>query len=227
MINILVVEDDMKLNRLFCTVLNKNDYKTFPASDGFDALEILDKEHIDLIISDIMMPNMDGYELTKTLREANYSLPILMITAKEDFKDKKKGFNMGIDDYMVKPIDVNEMILRVSALLRRAQIVNTRQINLGDTLLDYDSLTVKVGRDEFYLPQKEFNLIYKLLSYPNKIFTRQQLMDEIWGIDSETDERTVDVHINRLRDRFKESNDFKIVTIRGLGYKVVKFDEKK
>ena len=226
MINILVVEDDIKLNKLFCTVLNRSNYRTFPATDGAEALEILDKKYIDLIVLDIMMPNMDGYELTKILRDADYDLPILMITAKEDFKDKQKGFNMGIDDYMVKPIDVNEMVLRVDALLRRAQIVNTRKIEIGSTILDYDSLTAIVGDDEFLLPQKEFYLLYKLLSYPNKIFTRQQLMDEIWGMDSETDERTVDVHINRLRDRFKDSLDFKIVTIRGLGYKVVKNNEK-
>ncbi len=227
MINILVVEDDIKLNKLFCTVLNKSNYRTFSATDGAEALEILDKEYIDLIVLDIMMPNMDGYELTKILRDADYDLPILMITAKDDFKDKQKGFNMGIDDYMVKPIDVNEMVLRVGALLRRAQIINTRKIEIGSTILDYDSLTAIVGNDEFLLPQKEFYLLYKLLSYPNKIFTRQQLMDEIWGMDSETDERTVDVHINRLRDRFKNSSDFKIVTIRGLGYKVVKNNGKK
>lgn len=226
MINILVVEDDVKLNKLFSTVLNRNNYRTYSAIDGSEALKILDSEHIDLIVSDIMMPNMDGYELTKALRDADYNLPILIITAKEDFKDKQKGFNIGIDDYMVKPINVNEMVLRVGALLRRAQIVNTRKIEMGNTTLDYDSLTAVVGDYEFLLPQKEFQLLYKLLSYPNKIFTRQQLMDEIWGMDSETDERTVDVHINRLRDRFKNSLDFKIVTIRGLGYKVVKQNEK-
>ncbi len=226
MINILVVEDDIKLNKLFCTVLSRNNYHTFSAIDGVEALEILDKEYIDLIVSDIMMPNMDGYELTKTLRDAEYNLPILIITAKEDFKDMQKGYKIGIDDYMVKPIDVNEMILRVGALLRRANIVNTRKIEIGSTVLNYDSFTASVGNKEFLLPQKEFHLIYKLFSYPNKIFTRQQLMDEIWGMDSETDERTVDVHINRLRDRFKNSMDFQIVTIRGLGYKVVKKGEK-
>ncbi len=222
MINILVVEDDIKLNRLFATVLERNGYTTFSAEDGEKALNVLDREHIDLIISDIMMPNMDGYELTKTLREASYYLPILMITAKDDFQDKKIGFHIGADDYMVKPIDVNEMILRVEALLRRAHIVAARRIEIGNTRLDYDSLTAHIEEEEYLLPQKEFLLIYKLLSYPNKIFTRQQLMDEIWGMDSNTDERTVDVHINRLRDRFKYSTGFEIVTIRGLGYKVVK-----
>lgn len=222
MFNILVVEDDAKLNKLFCTVLTRHDYRTFSAADGEEALEILDKEYIDLVVSDIMMPNMDGYELTKALRDAGYNLPVLMITAKEEFKDKQKGFLVGTDDYMVKPIDVNEMVLRVGALLRRAKIVNVRKIELGDTVLDYDSLTVIASGDETLLPQKEFNLLYKLLSYPNKIFTRQQLMDEIWGLDSETDERTVDVHINRLRDRFRNCGDFQIVTVRGLGYKAVK-----
>lgn len=222
MFNILVVEDDAKLNKLFCTVLTRNDYRTFSAADGQEALKILDKEYIDLVISDIMMPKMDGYELTRMLRDAEYNLPVLMITAKEEFKDKQKGFLVGTDDYMVKPIDVNEMVLRVGALLRRAKIVNVRKIEFGNTVLNYDSLTLIVGDAETLLPQKEFNLLYKLLSYPNKIFTRQQLMDEIWGMDSETDERTVDVHINRLRDRFKNCEDFQIVTVRGLGYKAVK-----
>lgn len=221
-LNILVVEDDIKLNKLFCTVLTRHDYRAFSAENGDEALEVLDREHIDLIICDIMMPNMDGYELTKTLREAKYNLPVLMVTAKDQFEDKQKGFLIGVDDYMVKPVDVNEMVLRVGALLRRAKIVSEHKIKFGTTVLDYDSLTVTCGEDETLLPQKEFNLIYKLLSYPNKIFTRQQLMDEIWGMDSETDERTVDVHINRLRDRFKSCDDFQIITVRGLGYKAVK-----
>jgi DNA-binding response OmpR family regulator len=222
MFNILVVEDDAKLNKLFCTVLARNNYRTFSAADGEEALKILDTEYIDLVISDIMMPNMDGYELTKVLRDTECNLPVLMITAKEEFKDKQKGFLVGTDDYMVKPIDVNEMVLRVGALLRRAKIVNIRKIEFGNTVLDYDSLTVIIDGTETLLPQKEFNLLFKLLSYPNKIFTRQQLMDEIWGMDSETDERTVDVHINRLRDRFKHCEDFQIITVRGLGYKAVK-----
>lgn len=222
MISILVVEDDVKLNKLFCTVLARNNYRTFSAMDGIEALNMLEHEHIDLIISDIMMPNMDGYELTKTLREARNDVPILMITAKDEFKDMQQGFDFGTDDYMVKPVDVNEMLLRVSALLRRARIANVRKIEVGNTVLDYDSLTVKVGDEENLLPQKEFLLLYKLLSYPNKIFTRHQLMDEIWGMESETDERTVDVHINRLRERLKACEDFQIITVRGLGYKVVK-----
>ncbi|MNW47659.1 Heme response regulator HssR [compost metagenome] len=222
MFNILVVEDDKKLRQLFCTVLNRNGYRALSAEDGKDALDLLDKEYVDLIISDIMMPHIDGYELTRTLRETSYNLPILMVTAKESFDDKQRGFLVGIDDYMVKPIDVNEMVLRVGALLRRAKIVNERKLVCGNTLLDYDSLTVHQPDDSIILPQKEFYLLYKLLSYPNKIFTKQQLMDEIWGMDSESDEHTVVVHINRLRERFKACTDFEIVTVRGLGYKAVK-----
>ncbi|AVQ38075.1 DNA-binding response regulator [Clostridium botulinum] len=222
MFKVLVVEDDPALRKLFCTVLNKNGYESIEAKDGDSALDILYKEYIDLIISDIMMPNMDGYTLTKLIRESNNNVPILMITAKETFSDKQEGFRVGTDDYMVKPIDVNEMILRVGALLRRSQIINERRIVIGETTFLYDFLSVKYNNKEVVLPQKEFYLIYKLVSTPNKIFTRQQLMDEIWGIESETDPRTVDVHINRLRDRFKDNKDFNIITIRGLGYKVVK-----
>ena len=222
MFTILVVEDDHKLRQLFCTVLSRNGYHPRSAEDGEAALAILDKEYIDLIISDVMMPRMDGYELTRTLREANFNLPILMVTARENFADKQQGFLVGIDDYMVKPIDVNEMILRVGALLRRAKIMTERKVECGNTLLDYDSLTVFQQDSSIILPQKEFYLLYKLISYPNKTFTKQQLMDEIWGMDSESDEHTIVVHINRLRERFKECEDFEIVTVRGLGYKVVK-----
>lgn len=222
MFHILVVEDDMKLRTLFCTVLMNNGYCTVPAENGQRALELLDSEYVDLIISDIMMPGIDGYELIKTLRQNGYSQPILIITAKERFEDKQKGFLAGTDDYMVKPIDVNEMVLRVGALLKRAKIATERKIVCGATTLNYDALTVTLGGEEFLLPQKEFYLLYKLMSYPNKIFTRQQLMDEIWGMDSQSDERTVDVHINRLRERFKDCDDFQITTVRGLGYKVVK-----
>lgn len=222
MFNILVVEDDLKLNKLYKTVLTKNGYKVYSAYDGRQALDILDEQYIDLIITDIMMQVMDGYELTQSLREANYDLPIMMITAKEDFSHKEKGYNAGTDDYMVKPIDVNEMVLRVSALLRRAQIISSKKVEVGSTTLNYDSFTVNIGSEEVLLPQKEFNLLYKLVSYPNKIFTRQQLMDEIWGMETDSDERTVDVHINRLREKFKSCEDFEIVTVRGLGYKVDK-----
>lgn len=222
MFNVLVVEDDNKLRQLFCTVLTRNGYRAIPAVNGEEALSVLDKEYIDLMICDIMMPQMDGFELTQTLRDNNQQLPILMVTAKENFADKQKGFLVGIDDYMVKPINVNEMILRVGALLRRAKIISERKIEWGTTVLDYDTLTVIQGQESILLPQKEFYLLYKMISYPNKIFTKQQLMDEIWGMDSESDEHTVVVHINRLRERFRESADFEIVTVRGLGYKVVK-----
>jgi Response regulators consisting of a CheY-like receiver domain and a winged-helix DNA-binding domain len=222
MFNILVAEDDLKLNKLFCTVLVRNGYRALSAADGEEALDILAKEHVDLIISDIMMPNMNGYDLTKALRDAEYNLPVLMVTAREDFEAKEKGFLVGTDDYMIKPINVNEMLLRVRALLRRAQIVNERKIEFNDTVLNYDSLTVTINGEETLLPQKEFQMLYKLLSYPNKIFTRQQIMDEIWGLDTESDERTVDVHINRLRERFRDCDNFQIITIRGLGYKAVK-----
>ncbi len=222
MFHILVVEDDGGLRRLFCTVLEKNGYLATPAKDGEQALDVLDKTYIDLIISDIMMPNMDGYELTEALRESNASLPILMVTAKEQYEDKQRGFLVGTDDYMVKPIDVNEMVLRVGALLRRAKIANDHKIVCGATVFDYDALTVITPQEQIPLPQKEFYLLYKLISYPNKIFTRQQLMDEIWGPDSDSTVRTVDVHINRLRERFKDNPDFSLVTVRGLGYKAVK-----
>ncbi|AIQ53974.1 response regulator transcription factor [Paenibacillus sp. FSL R7-0331] len=222
MINILVVEDNGKLRQLIGTVLAKHGYNPVLAEDGQHALALLDTQHIDLIISDIMMPNVDGYELTGRLRDAGYNTPVLMVTAKESFEDKQRGYLAGTDDYMVKPIDVNEMILRVGALLRRAKIVSERRLGIGELILNYDSLTVHRGDRSALLPQKEFFLLYKLLSYPNKIFTRQQLMDEIWGMDSETDARTVDVHINRLRERFKDCPEFEIVTVRGLGYKAVK-----
>lgn len=222
MFNIMVVEDDAQMRRLLCTVLTKNGYNALGAENGAAALDILDREIVDLIISDLMMPELDGYELTKQLREANYNMPILIITAREDFESKQKGFSLGTDDYMVKPIDVNEMVLRVGALLRRAKIANEHRITCGNTELDYDSLSVRNEDKTAVLPQKEFYLLYKLISYPDRIFTRQQLMDEIWGMESESDARTVDVHINRLRERFKDNADFEIITVRGLGYKVVR-----
>lgn len=222
MFNILVVEDNLDMRELFCTVLTDNGYHAYSASDGVEALEIMDKEYIDLIVADIMMPNMNGYELTKALRDAKYELPILIVTAKDQFADMQKAFKAGADDYMIKPINVNELILRIEALLRRAKISSEKKIVVGSTKLDYDALTVTVNGEESILPQKEFYLLYKLLSYPNKIFTRQQLMDEIWGMFSETDERTVNTHINRLRDKFSDCKDFEIITVRGLGYKAVK-----
>jgi len=224
MFNIMVVEDNENTRKLMEAVLLENRYNPILAKDGIEALEILDKKHIDLIILDIMMPNMDGYEFTKTLRDSNYNIPILMVTAKEDPSDKKKGFILGTDDYMVKPVDEEEMVLRIKALLRRSKIASENKIVIGDTELLYDELAIKQDGKIDVIPQKEFMLLFKLLSYQNKIFTRRQLIDEIWGLDSDSDERTVDVHINRLRDRFKDNKDFKIVTIRGLGYKAVKLD---
>lgn len=181
MFTILVVEDDAKLRQLFCTVLTRHGYRTVPAVNGEDALAMLDKEYIDLMICDIMMPVMDGFELTRMIRDNNSQLPVLMVTARENFADKQQGFLVGIDDYMVKPVNVNEMLLRVGALLRRAKIISERKIEWAETVLDYDTLTVIQGPERIVLPQKEFYLLYKMISYPNKIFTKQQLMDEIWG----------------------------------------------
>ena len=224
MFHILVAEDDKNLRRLMAAYLEQSGYEVYHAEDGEAALSILDSTHIDLIISDIMMPNMDGYELVEELRNARFTLPVLMVTAKETFEDKKKGFLVGTDDYMVKPIDMDEMLLRVAALLRRANIASEHKLQLGDgVLLDYDSLTVRAHGKLFELPKKEFYLLFKLLSYPKKIFTRQQLMDEIWGMDAEADERTVDVHIKRLREKFENLPEFKIITIRGLGYKAERY----
>lgn len=227
MFRILVVEDNADMRELFCTVLSEGGYCAIPAADGMAALDVMEKEYIDLIVADVMMPNMDGYELTRELREAKYDLPILMVTAKNQFEDMKRGFRAGTDDYMVKPVNVNELLLRVEALLRRARISSEKKIVAGGTVLNYDALTVTRSGVESILPQKEFYLLYKLLSYPNKIFTRQQLMDEIWGMFSTTDERTVNTHINRLRERFSDCTDFEIVTVRGLGYKAVKKTDEK
>lgn len=227
MFNIMVVEDDNHTRRLMCAVLERYGYNPIPCLDGQDALEQLDKKHVDLIILDIMMPRMDGYEFTKILRDGGSTLPILMISAKQEPSDKRKGFIIGTDDYMTKPVDEEEMILRIAALLRRSRIVSERKLVVGNTVLYYDSLTVRTDGEAptaaggIELPQKEFLLLYKLLSYPNKIFTRRQLMDELWDMESESDERTVDVHISRLRDRFRDNGDFDIITVRGLGYKAV------
>jgi two-component system, OmpR family, response regulator len=219
MFSILVVEDDEILNRMICAKLQQESYRVFTSFDGKQALDLLDKEHIDLIISDIMMPNMNGYQLAKELRDAEYTIPILMITAKNQFEDMEKGFRAGTDDYMIKPISMRELVLRVKALLRRAQIANEKKLVVGDTLLDYNALTVKVHDEIFEMPPKEFYLLFKLLSNPNKIFTRQELLDEIWGMDTDVDDRTIDSHIKKLRRKFEHCTDFEIVTIRGLGYK--------
>ena len=224
MFRILVVEDDVNTRKLMQAVLSQNGYEPVPAADGVEALDILDKKHIDLILLDIMMPRMDGYEFTEIIRgnQMLRDIPILMVTARETPADKRKGFLIGTNDYMVKPVDEDEMILRIAALLRRSRIVNEHRLLVGGTLLDYDSFSVSSEGYISELPRKEFLLLYKLLSYPGKIFTRRQLMDEIWDMDSDTDERTVDVHINRLRDRFKGNPDFDIVTVRGLGYKAMR-----
>ena len=222
MFKILIAEDDRELRQLFEHVLCKSGYLVTGVSNGREALQALDESYYDLIISDIMMPEMDGYALVQSLREAGHHLPVLMITAKTAFDDMRQGFLSGTDDYMVKPVNVNEMVLRVGALLRRAQMINERRLTLGETVMECDSLTVSVGGESMILPQKEFMLLYKMASFPGRIFTRQQLMDEIWGYDSDSDTHTVDVHIGRLRDRFRDSRDFRIVTMRGVGYKVVK-----
>ena len=203
-------------------VLIKNGYSVVGVSNGQEALDEMENGFFDIVISDIMMPVMDGYEFVRALRESGNNVPVMMITAKDAFDDMQNGFLSGSDDYMVKPVNVNEMVLRVGALLRRSQIANERRITIGSTVFECDSLTVTEGRDQVILPQKEFMLLYKMASYPGKIFTRQQLMDEIWGYDSLSDTHTVDVHIGRLREKFGESKDFKIVTMRGVGYKVVK-----
>ena len=219
MVTILVVDDNESIRILISAYLEQAGYDVLHAASGMEALSVLDSKRIDLMIADIMMPGMDGYTLTADLRAARYDFPILMVTAKDSFEDKKKGFHAGTDDYMVKPIDMNEMLLRVGALLRRAKISNEHRIEIGRVILDYDTLEVRTPDQTTLLPKKEFYLLFKLLSYPKKIFTRQELMEEIWGMDNETDERTVDVHIRRLRDKFDHLEEFRIVTIRGLGYK--------
>ena len=221
MFNIMIVEDDTNQRKLMATVLEQYGYNVIQACDGIDALGQLDKKHIDLIILDIMMPRMDGFEFTETIRQSGSNIPILMVTAKTSPVDKRKGFIIGTDDYMTKPVDEEEMVLRVGALLRRAKIASEKKLTVGSTVLYYDSFTVACGNSTNEHPQKEFLLLFKLLSYPGKIFTRRQLMDEIWDMDSESDERTVDVHVSRLRDKYRNCPDFEIVTVRGLGYKAV------
>lgn len=222
MFQIMVVDDDKNTQLFLKAVLEAENYSVVTAGNGEEALALMDTNHIDLVVLDIMMPKMDGYEFTKILRESNNNLPILMVSAKQLPSDKKHGFMVGTDDYMAKPIDEEEMLWRIKALLRRAQIANENRIVIGDVVLDYDALTVSRKGEVQELPQKEFMLLYKLLSYPGKIFTRIQLMDEIWGADSETGWETVTVHIGRLRKRFEGWNEFEIVSVRGLGYKAVK-----
>lgn len=229
MFAVMVVEDDPVTRRLTCQVLRRGGYDPIPASDGVEALSLMDRYHVDLFILDIMMPKMDGFEFIRTVRGSRFETPILMTTAKGSLSDKRQAFSAGADDYLVKPIDEEELLLRVSALLRRAKIATERRLTVGRYTLSYDALSVTDAEGgEQILPQKEFLLLFKLLSYPGKIFTRRQLMDELWGMESDTDERTVDVHIKRLRDRFPDARDFEIVTIRGLGYRAnVAGEEKK
>jgi DNA-binding response OmpR family regulator len=223
MFNILVVEDDPSTRRYYEAVLKRNGFAPLLVENGEAAIEALESRHIDCIITDIMMPSMDGYRFTGEVRNVDKHIPILMISAKSEGRDKKQGFLVGTDDYMIKPVDDEEMVLRIKALLRRAKIVSEMKIVIGSVTLEYDSFTVKCRNLVETLPQKEFCLLYKLLSYPGQIFTRSQLMDEIWGRDSETDERTVDVHIKRLRDKYTGLEEFEIVTVRGIGYKAVKY----
>lgn len=225
MVNILVVEDDKHTRKLLETILKREGYSVLQAEDGIKAMEVLDNHHVDLIILDIMMPKMDGYEFAQELRDADCMIPILMATAKQLPEDKKRGFIVGTDDYMIKPIDTEEMLLRIKALLRRSQIASARKLTIGKVILDYDTLTVTREDEKQTLPQKEFYLLYKLLSYPDRIFTRIQLMDEIWGMETESSDTTVNVHINRLRKRFDSYPEFEIISVRGLGYKAVKNDE--
>lgn len=222
MMKLLIVEDDQQLQQMFIRILSKHGYSAVGVSNGQLALDALDKGYFDLIITDIMMPEMDGFELVQQLRDVGNKIPILMITAKDAFDDMSLGFRYGVDDYMVKPININEMVLRVKALLRRAQMINDHKQTLGGTVLEHDSFTLTANGETMVLPQKEFLLLYKMAAYPGTIFTRQQLMDEIWGYETDSDCHTVDVHISRLRDRLRNNRDIKIVTIRGVGYKVVK-----
>ncbi len=222
MFHILVVDDDLNTRRLMRAVLEENKYQVYTAEDGAKALEIMEENHIDLVILDVMMPNMDGYEFTRLIRENQDTLPILMVSAKQLPADRKQGFLAGTDDYMTKPVDEEEMLLRIKALLRRAKIASERRIQIGDVTLDYDAMSVTRGTETQVLPQKEFLLLFKLLSYPGKIFTRIQLMDEIWGPDSNTGWETVTVHIGRLRRRFEGWEEFDIESVRGLGYRAVK-----
>lgn len=221
MFKILVVEDDKNLRKLIVTCLKREKYQTYEATNGIEALEALDKNYIDLIVTDVMMPKMDGYELTRELRNAKFNTPILFITAKSSLNDKKEGFLLGADDYMVKPIDIEELILRVKVLLKRSNMTHERKIKIGKLLLDYNQLSVVRDEKSYELAQKEFYLLYKLLSNPNTIYTRQELMEEIWGLESDSDYRTIDVHIKRIREKMNDVKEFEIITVRGIGYKCI------
>ena len=224
MFNILVVEDDENLRKLMTAFLRRNRYNVLQAANGTDAVAAVENNHVDLMICDIMLPEMNGYDVTETIRSTNKEMPILIVTARETLEDKRRGFAVGIDDYMVKPINMDELLMRISALLRRAKITSERKITIGDVQIDMDAMTINYGHEQMQIPKKEFFILFKLISMPNHIFTRHALMEEIWGPDAETDERTVDVHIKRLRERLEEAQitEFEIVTVRGLGYKIVK-----
>ena len=221
MIKILLVEDDYDLNNLVKTILEKNGYMVTNFYNAKDALKSMENKVFDLIVSDIMMPEIDGFEFAKSIRENDKNIPILFMTAKDEFEDKLRSYSIGVDDYMVKPIDIKELVLRIGALLRRAKINNERKLVIGNTTLDSDTLSAYDKDKNIILPLKEFNILQKLLSNPNKIFTRRQIMNECWGMYSESMDRTIDVHITHLREKFKDNNDFEIVTVRGLGYKAV------
>lgn len=219
MFNILVADDQAHIRRLYEYTLEKEGYRVFTAENGERALEVIAEQHIDLMILDVMMPKLDGYATLKTLREGGNNVPVLIITAKDASEDMRKSFMLGTDDFLVKPVDEMEMLLRIKALLRRSKISEEQKITVGKTELLYDSFTVTRDGVSTVLPRKEFQILFKLLSFPGKTFTRQNIMDEFWDMDSDSEARTVDVHINRLRERFKDNPDFEIVTVRGLGYR--------
>ncbi|MFA9376399.1 MAG: response regulator transcription factor [Lachnotalea sp.] len=221
MINILVVEDDLKQNQIICEYLNSNGYFTYRSKDGTDALNTLASSLIDIIISDIMMPGLDGFELAEMVRNINKRIPILFISARDDIVSKQKGFRIGIDDYMVKPVDLEEMLLRVGALVRRANIEEQKKMVIGDMVLDANELSANLNGEDIPLSVREFGILFKLLSYPKQAFTRSQLIDEFWGMDSESGLRSVDVYVTKLREKFSQSADFEIVTVRGFGYKAI------
>lgn len=226
MIKILVVEDEERLNNSVCRFLRSNGYDPVPCPDADEALEVMSEQMIDMIISDVMMPGMDGFEFADAVRRLDSRIPILFMTALDDISSKKKGFRIGIDDYMVKPIEFDELLMRVEALLRRANILNERKLTIGNVVLDSDELAAYVDGEQVPLTVREFHVLHKLLSYPKKTFTRIQLMDEFWGYDSDSDPRTVDVYITKLRSKFKKCDVFEIVTVHGLGYKAIVHEDK-
>lgn len=221
MFKILVVEDDRELNKTVCAFLNGNGYEAVGCLNANEAYDAMYASVFDMIVSDIMMPEIDGFELAKTVRELNAEIPILFITARDDFAAKQKGFRLGIDDYMVKPIELDELLLRMGAVLRRAKIARNKRLEIGDFVMDADERTVYLANREIPLTAREFNILYKLLSYPKKTFTRTQLMDEFWDMESETAPRAVDVYMTKLRSKFSSCESFEIKTVHGLGYKAV------